>query len=83
MTRIPNSHSGLDPLSKQDYQLWLAEPDGSVRSAGLLQVAPDGEVRPLLAADIGNTEGIAVTVEPEGGSAQPTSDPMMQMPLTG
>lgn len=75
------SAQGLDPLSEQDYQLWLAEPDGSVRSAGLLRVAPGGEVRPLLADGIGEAEGIAVTIEPEGGSDQPTSDPMMQMPL--
>ncbi|MDT0300917.1 anti-sigma factor [Streptomonospora wellingtoniae] len=76
------SAQGLEPLSEQDYQLWLADPDGSVRSAGLLRVDPGGEVRPLLAAGIGEAEGIAVTVEPEGGSAQPTSEPMMQMPLS-
>lgn len=77
------SAQGLEPLSGQDYQLWLADPDGSVRSAGLLQVAADGGVDPVLAGDIGDAEGIAVTVEPEGGSDQPTSEPMMQMPLEG
>ncbi|WP_017558644.1 anti-sigma factor [Nocardiopsis baichengensis] len=77
------SAQGLEPLSGEDYQLWLADPDGSVRSAGLLQVAADGEVDPVLAGGIGDAEGIAVTVEPEGGSDQPTSEPMMEMPLEG
>ncbi|QBI53091.1 anti-sigma factor [Streptomonospora litoralis] len=75
------SAQGLERLEQQDYQLWLADSEGSVRSAGLLQVAPDGAVRPVLAGDIGDTQAIAVTVEPEGGSEQPTSEPMMQMPL--
>ncbi len=75
------SAEGLQQLDEEDYQLWLADTDGSVRSAGLLQVAPDGSTAPMVTAGLDQAEGVAMTVEPEGGSAQPTEAPMMEMPL--
>ena len=66
----------------ESAQLWLTRADGSVYSAGVLNVEDGGEVSPVSAsAEDAGTEGVAVTVEPEGGSEQPTSDPMMAMPL--
>ncbi|GAA1115136.1 MAG: anti-sigma factor [Nocardiopsis sp. BM-2018] len=77
------SAHGLDDLHDEDYQLWLTRHDGSVYSAGVLSVDDSGFVLPVLAAPDEGTEGVAVTVEPEGGSDQPTSDPVMAMPVTG
>ncbi|WP_344976857.1 anti-sigma factor [Salinactinospora qingdaonensis] len=72
---------GLSQLDDQDYQVWLAAPDGSVRSAGLLTVGADGAVEPLLAEQLADAQTLAVTIEPAGGSPQPTSDPMMSMSI--
>lgn len=77
------SAHGLDDLTEEDYQLWLTRADGSVYSAGVLSVDTAGFVLPVLAEPDEATEGVAVTVEPAGGSEQPTSDPVMAMPVTG
>ena len=77
------SAHGLDSLTDEDYQLWLTRDDGTVYSAGVLSVDDAGFVLPVLAEPEEGTEGVAVTVEPAGGSEQPTSDPVMAMPVTG
>ncbi|MEU3020600.1 anti-sigma factor [Nocardiopsis sp. NPDC007018] len=77
------SAHGLEDLRDADYQLWLTRGDGSVYSAGVLSVDGAGFVLPILATPDEGTEGVAVTVEPEGGSEQPTSEPVMAMPVTG
>lgn len=58
------------PASKT-YQLWLMGPD-AVRPAGL--VGPDA--RPVVAGRIDDANRVGVTVEPAGGSAQPTTEPL-------
>ncbi|MBR8740930.1 anti-sigma factor [Nocardiopsis sp. MG754419] len=78
------SAHGLEDLHDEDYQLWLTRPDGSVYSAGVLAVDEGGLVLPVLATPKDEeTDGVAVTIEPEGGSERPTSDPVMAMPVTG
>ncbi len=82
--RLVFSAHGLERLEDEDYQLWLTRDDGSVYSAGVLSVDESGFVLPVLAAPQDEaTGGVAVTVEPEGGSEQPTSDPLMAMPFEG
>ncbi len=67
-----------DPPSGHDFQVWSGH-DGTMVSAGLL--TPDhGEA--LLAVDgFGDADQIAVTVEPDGGSDQPTTEPVMAVDL--
>ncbi len=78
------SGHGLEPLEDEDYQLWFTRADGTVYSAGVLPVDEGGVVAPIPASPRGaDTEGVAVTVEPVGGSEQPTSDPIMAMPIRG
>lgn len=78
------SGHGLEPLEDEDYQLWFTRDDGSVYSAGVLPVDAQGVVAPVPASPRGaGTEGVAVTVEPLGGSEQPTSEPIMAMPIGG
>ena len=59
----------------RDLQLWVIK-GGTFRSAGL--VAAD---RPLVAAGVDAGSVLGVTVEPDGGSPQPTSAPVLQVPL--
>ncbi|WP_149182281.1 anti-sigma factor [Streptomyces sp. TRM49041] len=69
--------SGLPELpSGRTYQLWFA--DGSaMRPAGL--VHDDGAV--LMDGKVGRATGMGITVEPSGGSAQPTTTPLAVMEL--
>lgn len=61
-----------DPPSGKDFQVWAVHGDRMV-SAGLLQ--PTGGDATLAIADLGDANQIAVTVEPDGGSPQPTTLP--------
>lgn len=63
------------PPEGKDYQVWFMR-DGQVRSAGLLP-ADDGSARPLSAGDLDDATAIGITVEPDGGSEQPTAKPLM------
>lgn len=56
------------------YQLWVVR-DGQPRSAGVM-TSDDGTVRQF-ADDFAPGDALAVTVEPAGGSEQPTSDPIV------
>ncbi|MDR7383918.1 anti-sigma factor [Promicromonospora iranensis] len=63
-----------EPAPGRAYQLWVVAEDGSVSSAGVLSVR-DGETASLIQGVEGI--GMAVTVEPEAGSEQPTTDPVV------
>lgn len=62
------------PDQGRAYQLWIVAPDGSVTSAGVLSLH-DGETSSLVRGSDGI--GLAVSVEPETGSEQPTGDPVV------
>ena len=69
MWRLP------DLSQDQTYQIWLIEPDGHRVSAGLFRPQPDASytTQPVFAKQsISNFVGVGVTVEPAGGSDQPT-----------
>lgn len=65
-----------DAGDDRDYQLWVVEPDGAVVSAGVLDVQ-DGSTSRLVQGEPG--VGMAVTVEPAGGSEQPTTEPVVAL----
>lgn len=70
--------SGFESLRGGEvHQLWLMRPDVQPRSLGLF----DGDT-PLVTNEM-NTDAtsLAVTVEPDGGSPQPTSQPVVQLAL--
>lgn len=64
--------------SGKDYQLWLKQGDRFV-SAGLMSDQADQTV--VLDGDAETATAVGITVEPDGGSAQPTSDPLAVIPL--
>jgi anti-sigma-K factor RskA len=70
--------SGLPSLApSQTYELWLMGPKPP-RPAGTMR-PPAG---PVLAAGLGDATQIGITVEPSGGSAQPTSTPVFAVTLS-
>ena len=60
------------------YQVWLMGPNPP-RSAGLL--ATSTVVPPLAFSGLPGAQQIGVTVEPNGGSKQPTTNPIMQFDI--
>jgi anti-sigma factor RsiW len=70
---IPRS---MDPGQGRSLQLWVVH-DGTFRSAGLLS---DGD--PVVASDLPAGAALGVTSEPEGGSKQPTTTPLVTVELT-
>ncbi|MEU8651262.1 anti-sigma factor domain-containing protein [Streptomyces sp. NPDC048737] len=70
--------SGRDGLSGgRVHQLWVMRPDAQPRSLGLFE--GDG---PLVATGLEpSSTSLAVTVEPDGGSPQPTTQPVVQLTL--
>ncbi|KOV53508.1 anti-sigma factor [Streptomyces sp. AS58] len=62
------------------YQLWFSD-GGTMRSAGLMDPGRTGQAV-LLRGPVDGAAGVGITVEPAGGSEQPTSEPiaLMEMP---
>ena len=73
--------SGLPALPPgQVYQLWLIGPVKIV-SAGLLPAAESGVTSPVVATGIVKGDKLGLTVEPAPGTAQPTTTPILALPL--
>jgi anti-sigma-K factor RskA len=69
------STTGMAPLpSGRVYQVWVISPSGA-RSAGLLHDTS------LLASAVVPGDRIGVTVEPAGGTARPTTNPVAVVPV--
>lgn len=70
------------PLPKsRTYQLWFLSSSGHARSAGLVDTSDYGS-RYLITGTPAAAAKVALTVEPAGGSKQPTTTPIMQLPLS-
>lgn len=69
-----------DPPAGKAYQLWMIAP-GTVRSGGVVPAGAENSTTPILADGLGKTVSVAVTVEPAYGSVQPTSAPILMMPM--
>jgi anti-sigma-K factor RskA len=61
------------------YQLWLI--GKKIISAGLLPSATSGLTGPVLASGIVRGDALGLTVEPAPGSKQPTTTPILALPL--
>ncbi|WP_327372554.1 anti-sigma factor [Streptomyces sp. NBC_01216] len=71
----------LPPLSGGHvYELWYAAASGDLRPAGLLPGTGRSAPR-VLDGPLGDAVAVGVTVEPSGGSAQPTSTPLGIIPF--
>jgi anti-sigma-K factor RskA len=76
---------GLDALdSSQEYQAWLVRPDGTRVSAGRFFADPDSWFTSAVLTSpgpVGEFSGLGVTIEPVGGSAQPTGPRVLSADL--
>lgn len=64
----------------KDYELWFMSPEEEFVAAGLMPDAPDQTV--VLDGSAAKAVAVGITVEPEGGSEQPTSEPIAMFDLT-
>ena len=64
----------------KDYELWLMSPDGVFTSAGLMPDAADQTL--VLDGAAADAAAVGITVEPDGGSTEPTSEPIALFDLT-
>ncbi|WP_370288989.1 anti-sigma factor domain-containing protein [Nocardioides sp.] len=65
MTPAPNGH---------DYEVWFQSSAGDMIRAGLMPDIRDNTM--VLEGDASRAVGIGITVEPDGGSQQPSADPI-------
>jgi anti-sigma-K factor RskA len=76
---------GLDPLDPGlDYQAWFVRPDGSRVSGGLFAADPHSVFTSAVLTSpdpVGEFTSVGVTVEPSGGSPQPTGPRVLSADL--
>lgn len=63
-----------DAPAGKTYQLWLMTSDGKARSVGLMSAGP---ATPVVIEGLTGEANVGMTVEPAGGSPQPTTIPVM------
>jgi Anti-sigma-K factor rskA/Putative zinc-finger len=79
--RLIFTTAGLPKLpSGQVYELWLMRPKDN-RPAGLLSVQSGDRTAPVLAAGLRPGDQTGLTIEPAGGTDQPTTSPIVQVSL--
>lgn len=71
-------HGLADPGDGRAYQAWLQDSSGEMTSAGMVP-GTDGEM--LLQGDVAGAAGVGLSMEPAGGSQQPTTDPVALVEL--
>jgi len=72
---------GLRALpASRGYELWLIGPEGT-RSAGMLPAGGHGMTGPVIASGLRQGDHLALTDEPAGGSAHPTTSMMLDVAL--
>ena len=73
--------NGLEQLPDDKvYELWYIDGDGSPISAGLFNIPDSGHTYSVLEGEMTAGATVGVTVEPAGGSKQPTTEPVIAIP---
>jgi anti-sigma-K factor RskA len=73
--------TGLRALpSSKGYELWLIGPGGDT-PAGMLPASRQGRTGPVIASGLASGERLGLTIEPTGGSRQPTSPMILELAL--
>jgi anti-sigma-K factor RskA len=77
-SNLPAAQSG------KIYEMWVIPKGGAPRPAGLFQ-SEGGTAMHILSGplDVGTLGAVAVTLEPEAGSAAPTTTPIIVAPVAG
>jgi anti-sigma-K factor RskA len=66
------------PGDAKVYQLWVISAAGA-RSVGLLPASGTGATAPVLADGVQPGDQLAITIEPAGGTSQPTTTPIVEI----
>ena len=75
--------SGLSQLPRsQVYQAWVQR-SGHMEPSSLFAARSNGMGTAAIPHGLNGAQAVVVTVEPHGGSRQPTSPPLVSVPLTG
>ena len=69
------------PRTDRVYQLWRVGSDDRATSAGVFRTDQRGAAQVIIEGDFSGTAAVAITEEPDGGSPQPTSEPLGVAPL--
>ena len=69
------------PEAGKTYELWLITASGAAKPAGLVPTG-DRTTWNELSGGVGDAKYLGVTVEPAGGSAQPTTKPIVLQAIT-
>jgi anti-sigma-K factor RskA len=78
--------SNLPPAQPgKTYEMWVIPKGGAPRPAGLFQSEGGGTAMHILSGplDLATLGAVAVTLEPEAGSAAPTTTPIIVAPVAG
>lgn len=67
------------PPAGKVYEIWLRDADDRMVPAGLMPKAANNKV--LLKGDAAKATAVGITIEPDGGSKQPTSEPIATFDL--
>lgn len=67
--------------AERTNQLWLIAGDQAT-SAGLFDTGTDGRAIRALSAELTDVDAVGITLEPAGGSPQPTTDPILAIELS-
>ncbi len=70
------------PPDNKVFQMWLIDGTANPVSAGLIDRTRMAATMTTTVGDVGRATTFAVTVEPPGGSPQPTTTPFVAIPLT-
>ena len=74
--------SNLRPApSGKAYEMWLIPKGGKPKPAGMFQSSSDGSAMHIQRGSAADTDLVAVTLENEAGSDQPTSTPLFAAPI--
>lgn len=65
-------HDIAAPAKGKTYQLWMIDSSGNATSAGLFTPDNNGNILKQVAGDLHTTASMGISVEPAGGSPQPT-----------
>ena len=77
---VTTAHMASLP-SQQVYQLWVMGPAGTTTARSVALLPRAGQAGPVLADALKPGDRIGITVEPAGGTAQPTTSPVAVMTL--
>lgn len=87
LVRSPSLHKAVLVTSRMPaapegrvYQLWLQDASGHMTSAGVMPAGSDQIL--VLEGDAAAAKAAGISVEPAGGSQQPTTDPIALFPFT-